>query len=135
MDVSALVGVTWTLIINAWNTNETPKTPPTAGGQRPRVRYAHARYAGTAWSVGLTVGADFRVLPEFGFWTDTADDIGGNSHGLVTAVASKGGIAMSFWWNYDGKFLGFTVLPKVGASVEAEYIGGHNQQTWLSNPN
>lgn len=135
LDVSALVGVTWTPIINAWNTDKTPKTPPTVGGQRPRVRYAHSRYAGTAWSVGLTAGADFGVLPEFGFWTDYADDIGGNSHGLVIAAAIKGGLAMSFWWNYAGKFLGFTVLPQVGASAEAEYIRGHNQHTWSSNPN
>lgn len=135
LDVSAVVGVTWTPIINAWNTKETPKTPPTVGGQRPRTRYGHAQYAGTAWSVGITAGADFGVLPEFGFWTDYADDIGGNSHGLVTAAAIKGGVAMSFWWNYEGKFLGFTVLPQVGASVEAEYIRGHNRPTWRSNPN
>ena len=109
----------------------------TANRRRPtsQNRYAHAEHTGTAWSVGFISGADFGFLPEIGFWTDYADDLRGNSHGLVLAAAIKGGVAISFWWNYDAKFLGFTVLPQVGASLEVEYIRGHNNPTGRSNPN
>ena len=59
--------------------------------------------------------------------------------GILTAWFSrlplKEGVAISLWWNYDGKFLGFTVLPQVGASLEVEYIRGHNNPTGRSNPN
>ena len=79
-------------------------------------------YKGHAITFGASLGFD--GSPEFGFWTDKASELAGESHGITAAAALGGGISASFWWSYPrdgGRFLGFTVSPQIGVGAELEY--------------
>jgi len=120
LDASFIIGGTWSMIMLAWSLDKN------------RGRACAVGYTATAWSIGLTAGADANP-PEIGFWTDTNENLAGASHGVVVAAAFKGGLGFSFWWAYDKeggvatgaaqkpRFLGFTITPQIGAGAELEY--------------
>jgi len=112
VDVSFILGgVTYTPIMGAFRVSS------------PRGKSEPQSYSGVAWSVGFTFGAD--GSPEFGFWVDTNENLAGTSHGFVVAASYGVGLGLSFWWGYDGRFLGFTIYPQVGVGGEIEYSRGY----------
>jgi len=82
-------------------------------------------YTSAAWTVGASAGGD--VAPEIGIWTPLNHGLGGDAHGFVVAAAFKGGLGITYWWDYKGKYLGFALVPQVGLSAEAEYIRGNTK--------
>jgi len=96
-------------------------------GSNPRKAPFAKGYAGWAWTVGLSAGAGLDL--ELGFWKDINTNINGISHGFVAGGSFYAGFCVSFWWTYETKdapprFLGWTITPQGGASVEIEYIRG-----------
>ncbi len=48
---------------------------------------------------------------------------------MVFAASYVAGMGMSHWWSYGSKtkapkYLGFTIFPQAGVTVEAEYARG-----------
>jgi hypothetical protein len=82
-------------------------------------------YTSAAWTVGASASGD--VAPEIGIWTPLNHGLGGDAHGFVVAAAFKGGLGITYWWDYKGKYLGFALVPQVGLSAEAEYIRGNTK--------
>ena len=112
VDVSfVLGGATYSPIMGAFDVSNN------RGSSKPLA------YAGVAWSVGFTVGVD--IAPEIGFWNDVNTALSGDSHGFVIAGAYGYGLGLSFWWDYSGRFLGFTIVPQVGVGGELEYSRAH----------
>jgi len=79
-------------------------------------------YSSIAYTVGISAGGD--TAPEFGLWNPLNHSLAGDSHGFVIGATFKGGVGLTYWWDYKGKFQGFTLVPQIGFSAEAEYIRG-----------
>ena len=89
-----------------------------AEGGQPR------QYKSKSWTVGASVGLDGSY--EVGSWKVDLDSFPGDARGIVIAGTVGIGLSVTFWWN-DGGYIGYTVSPSGGGSLEIEYIEG---TTW-----
>ena len=86
---------------------------------------AYRDFKSTAWTAGLSAGVD--VSYEVGRWKVDQSGFAGQAQGLVLAAGYGGGLSLTFWWNMDGDYIGWSVAPQGGVSLEAEYIAGQTE--------
>ena len=80
------------------------------------------RYSGVSVGGGVALGAS--VAPEIGLWTDKPSDLAGAFWGVELGAALSVGGEVGFYFNEKLDFLGFLVVPTVGAEVDIRVVGG-----------
>ena len=79
-------------------------------------------YISAAGGLGLAIGAGAGI--EVGVWWDKPGDLAGGFVGIEGSAALVVGATVGFYFNKKLQFLGFVIVPEVGAEAELKYVEG-----------